>query len=133
MKQIDVAVGVLIDADGRVLLARRPDHLHQGGKLEFPGGKVEAGEALGAALKREFLEEVNVHLTVPDNIKPWLSITHDYGDKQVRLLVVKLADFHGEPHGNEGQEVFWLHFDALKAEEFPAANIEIIERLRTAS
>lgn len=127
---IDVAVGVLLDSAGRVLLARRPAHLHQGGKLEFPGGKVEAGEALGAALKREFLEEVNVRLVVPDTVEPWLSIVHDYGDKRVRLLVVKLTSFYGEAHGNEGQEVYWAPLAQLQAEDFPAANVEIIERLR---
>ena len=57
---VHVAVGVIVDARRQILLTRRPDHVHQGGLWEFPGGKVEAGETLSKALKRELLEELAI-------------------------------------------------------------------------
>lgn len=131
MKQIDVAVGVVLDKTGRrVLLARRPEQLHQGGKLEFPGGKIEPGESLAQAMRREFLEEVNLELHVPDDLAPWQVIAHDYGDKRVRLIIALVTTYSGTPSGNEGQDVFWQPVAELKAEDFPAANVAIINKLQ---
>ena len=74
VKEIHVAVAVVV-RDGRVLIARRPDHVHQGGLLEFPGGKVEPGETVQAALVREIAEETG--LRVPDaSLEPVIGIRH---------------------------------------------------------
>ncbi|WP_273208048.1 Nudix family hydrolase [Marinobacter subterrani] len=128
VREIHVAVAVII-RDGRVLIARRPDHVHQGGLLEFPGGKVEPGETVQAALVREIAEETG--LSVPEaSLEPVIGIRHDYGDKRVFLDVWESRAATGEPEGLEGQPVEWLSADHLRDEEFPAANRPIIRALR---
>ncbi|MCH8499727.1 MAG: Nudix family hydrolase [Marinobacter sp.] len=128
VKHVHVAVGV-VWRQGRVLIARRPDHLHQGGLLEFPGGKVEAGESVQQALVRELLEETGVQVAL-EQLQPLIQVRHDYGDKQVLLDVWQTASSKGEPVGHEGQPVFWLAPEALEDAQFPAANRAIIRALR---
>lgn len=74
-KRIHVAVGIILNANGQILLAKRPEHLHQGGKWEFPGGKVELNETVTQALIRELKEEValNVHSS-----EPFMALSYDY-------------------------------------------------------
>lgn len=128
MKEVHVAVGVV--RRGRdVLIARRPDHAHQGGLLEFPGGKVEPGESVQHALVRELQEEVGIHID-PTSLQPVIGIRHDYGDKRVFLDVWSTDGFEGEPHGREGQPVQWLDAFALSDDDFPAANRPIIRALQ---
>jgi 8-oxo-dGTP diphosphatase len=127
-KIVHVAVGV-IEREGRVLIARRPDHVHQGGLLEFPGGKVEPGETVQEALVREIHEETGLLLS-EDSLEPVITIRHDYGDKTVMLDVWRSADARGEPEGLEGQPVEWRHPADLKDHEFPEANGPIIRALR---
>lgn len=127
-KEIHVAVAVII-RDSLVLIARRPDHVHQGGLLEFPGGKVEPGESVQAALVREIAEETG--LKVPEaSLEPVIGIRHDYGDKRVFLDVWATRAAEGEPEGCEGQPVEWLSPDRLRDQDFPAANRPIIRALR---
>ena len=128
VKLVHVAVGV-VWRQGRVLIARRPDHLHQGGLLEFPGGKVEAGETVPQALVRELLEETGVQVQ-PEHLQRLIQVRHDYGDKQVLLDVWHTTSSTGEPVGQEGQPVFWLAPEALEDAQFPAANRAIIRALR---
>lgn len=125
---VHVAVGV-IRRDGRVLIARRPDHVHQGGLLEFPGGKVEADETVQHALVREILEETGLDVCVSD-LRPLISIRHDYGDKTVFLDVWETDTSTGEPEGKEGQAVLWRRPRDLVDNDFPAANRPIIRALR---
>lgn len=121
---VHVAVAVIIRA-GRVLIARRPDHAHQGGLLEFPGGKVEPGETVQQALVREILEETG--LVVPlASLEPVLAIRHDYSDKQVFLDVWQTTEAQGEAEGREGQSVDWRAPAGLRDDDFPAANRPII-------
>lgn len=128
VKEIHVAVAVVV-RDGRVLIARRPDHVHQGGLLEFPGGKVEPGETVQAALVREIAEETG--LRVPEaSLEPVIGIRHDYGDKRVFLDVWETRAAEGEARGCEGQPVEWLAPQQLRDEDFPAANRPIIRALR---
>ncbi len=124
-----VAVGVVLDDQSRVLVARRGEHQHQGNKWEFPGGKIEPDESLAEALKREFLEEVNLQLDVPSALKPWMVIEHDYGDKQVRLEIALVHRYFGNARGREGQMVRWQSVGTLSADDFPAANAAIISAL----
>lgn len=124
-----VAVGVVLDDQSRVLVARRGEHQHQGNKWEFPGGKIEPDESLAEALKREFHEEVNLQLDVPDALKPWMVIEHDYGDKQVRLEIALIHRYFGNAQGLEGQAVRWQSLSTLSADDFPAANASIINAL----
>ncbi|MCW8091618.1 8-oxo-dGTP diphosphatase MutT [Alteromonas sp. ASW11-130] len=126
MKIVQVAVGVIRRAD-EVFICLRPDHQHQGGKWEFPGGKIDAGESVVDALRRELFEEVGITV---NNCQPLIDITHDYGDKRVALLVREVTDFSGEPHGVEGQKHKWSQITSLKAEDFPAANVAILDVLK---
>jgi 8-oxo-dGTP diphosphatase len=128
VKEVHVAVAVIV-RDGRVLIARRPDHVHQGGLLEFPGGKVEPGESVQAALVREIAEETS--LRVPEaSLEPVIGIRHDYGDKRVFLDVWETRAAEGEAEGCEGQPIEWLAPEQLRDEDFPAANRPIIRALR---
>lgn len=129
--ELHVAVAVIV-RDERVLIARRPDHLHQGGLLEFPGGKVEPGETVQRALIREIAEETG--LTVPeDSLEPLIGIRHDYGDRRVFLDVWRTRSARGEPEGLEGQAVEWVVPGELRDRDFPEANRPIIRALRLPS
>jgi 8-oxo-dGTP diphosphatase len=130
-REVHVAVGVII-CEGRVLIARRPDHAHQGGLLEFPGGKVEAGETVQQALVREIHEETGLQVPM-SSLRPVIGIRHDYGDKRVFLDVWRTDDATGDAVGREGQPVQWLPLSALHDGDFPAANRPIIRALRLPS
>lgn len=124
--EVHVAVGVLHDAQGRILLTRRHRDSHQGGLWEFPGGKVEGGESLGEALRRELLEELGV--TVLSH-SAFLEVCHDYGDKRVRLEIHEVSDYRGDPIPRERQPMRWVSVSALHRYEFPAANRPIVDAL----
>ncbi|MEX0607242.1 MAG: Nudix family hydrolase [Halofilum sp. (in: g-proteobacteria)] len=127
MAPIAVAVGVLQRADGRVLVAHRGAARHQGGGLEFPGGKIEPGEAAEQALARELFEEIGVH---SPRTEPLVRRLHDYGDRTVELDVFLVHSWTGEPCGAEGQRLEWLELEALTPDRFPAANRPILAALR---
>lgn len=124
---VRVAVGVLRDHAGRVLIALRPSHKHQGDLWEFPGGKIEAGESSEVALHREIYEELGVAVR---RSAPLISVPFSYPDKKVLLEVREILDFDGEPRGNEGQVVRWVSPDELSAYKFPAANVAIVNTIR---
>lgn len=121
--QIHVAAAVIQNAQQQILIAKRPEHLHQGGLWEFPGGKIEPNEKVQAALVRELDEELAIHAT---HMRPMIRVAHDYGDKQVLLDVWLVDGFSGTAHGQEGQEVRWVEKNELSRYTFPAANTPII-------
>jgi 8-oxo-dGTP diphosphatase len=123
---VHVAVGVLEDEQGRVLIARRPEHVHQGGLWEFPGGKVDPGETLTQALQRELWEELAIRVLTT---QPLIRIPHHYTDKSVLLDVHKVTRFEGQPRGNEGQPVQWVSPHQFTQYQFPAANVPIVSAL----
>ena len=123
MARIHVAVGVIVGLDGRILLSRRLADAHQGGKWEFPGGKVESGESVVAALRRELHEELGI---VPEEVRPLIQIPWRYPEFDVFLDVWKVDRFSGEPSGREGQELAWCRPEQLSERDFPAANKAII-------
>lgn len=124
MSIVHVAVGVVLDAQQRILLTKRAADAHQGGLWEFPGGKVEDGETLAEALRRELREELGITIGAPE---PLLEVRHDYGDKQVFLDVHVVRSFEGEAAGLEGQPLRWVPASELSNYEFPAANVPIVE------
>jgi 8-oxo-dGTP diphosphatase len=124
---IHVAVGIIVDPTGAVLVARRPEHVHQGGLWEFPGGKVEAGETVEAALRRELREELGIELGVAE---PLLKVHHAYPDKIVLLDTWWVTAYAGEPCGREGQPLAWMQPADLIESVFPDADAPIIARLR---
>ncbi len=123
---VDVAVGVLLRADGRVLLAERPIDKLSGGHWEFPGGKFEIGEVEVQALKREVYEEVGVEV---DAAHPWLVYTHEYEDKIVRLHVYKVLAWHGTPRGEEKQRISWEDPAVLSVAPFMEAHQPALDAL----
>lgn len=127
---VHVAVGVLVDSGGRVLITRRHEDQHQGGLWEFPGGKVESGETVTAALTRELREELAVSVTAHE---PLLQVHHDYGDRQVLLDVYRITEWDAEPVGMEGQPLAWVLPSALVGFAFPEANRPIAAALQTAN
>ena len=127
MKRIHVAAAVIRGADGRILIARRGETQHQGGLWEFPGGKVEDGEAVEIALARELREELGIDVTAA---RPLIKIKHDYPDKQILLDVWDVSAFTGEPHGAEGQPLAWVSPRELAQYDFPEANRPIVAAAR---
>lgn len=124
---IHVVAAVIVDAAGQILIARRPENKHQGGLWEFPGGKVEVGEAPLDALQRELHEELGIDVT---QARPLIQILHRYPDKSVKLDVWRVDGFSGEAHGKEGQPICWVDEAELDDYAFPAANTPIITALR---
>ncbi|MFT6389900.1 MAG: 8-oxo-dGTP diphosphatase [Cellvibrionaceae bacterium] len=125
-KTVHVVVGVVINKDKQILIAKRPMNTHQGGLWEFPGGKVEAGEDVFDALKREFREEVAIEITMAN---PLMEINHDYGDKAVLLDIWLCNQFDGTAIGLEGQQIKWIELANIEQYAFPEANKAIILRL----
>lgn len=126
--RVHVAVGVIFNPKGQILIARRHDDAHQGGLWEFPGGKVESGETVGEALARELHEELGI-VVQTSSCTQLLEIRHDYTDKVVLLDVWTVSDFDGEPVGKEGQPLTWVEPQALLAYDFPAANVAIVDAI----
>lgn len=124
MKKINVAVAVIVNSQQQILLALRHQHLHQGGKWEFPGGKIETGETAQQAIIREINEEVSLST---QSTVPMMVLEHDYGDKLVCLHVHWVKEFSGNATGAEGQEIKWVDVSELSGFEFPAANKPILE------
>ena len=124
---IHVAVGVLSNARGEILIARRPEHVHQGGLWEFPGGKLEPGELLIDALRRELSEELGIRV---EHSRPLIRIAHDYGDKAVLLDVHRVTAWSGEAAGCEGQPLAWVAPERLMDYSLPAADRPIVTALR---
>jgi 8-oxo-dGTP diphosphatase len=101
---VDVAVGILMQASGDVLLGQRPEGKPYAGYWEFPGGKVEAGESIFQALQREFVEELGVQVLQGE---AWCCIEHVYPHAHVRLHFYICHAWKGEPQSLEGQAFAW--------------------------
>ena len=127
MSPVHVAVGVILDRSRNILITRRAAASHQGGLWEFPGGKVEAGEALAVALARELREELGIEI---GRTSPLLEVRHDYGDKAVFLDVHVVWDFTGRACGLENQPLLWVAPRDLARYAFPAANAPIVDAVR---
>jgi 8-oxo-dGTP diphosphatase len=124
---VHVVAAAVFDGSGRILITRRPDHVHQGGLWEFPGGKVESGESVSAALARELHEEVGIDI---QQTRPLIRVSHAYPDKKVLLDVWRVDGFTGEAHGKEGQPFKWVKPEQLADYSFPEANFPIIRSVQ---
>lgn len=124
---IHVAVAVITNAAGEVLVTLRPPHVHEGGRWEFPGGKVEPGEDVRRALAREIKEEVGLSI---EDARPLIRLRHAYPARPVVLDVWRVTAWRGEARGREGQQLAWRDPHALDPADFPAANPPIITALR---
>ncbi len=103
-RPVDVAVGVLIDAEGRFLLTSRPAGKPYAGYWEFPGGKLEAGESVEQALRRELHEELGIMI---GPVQPWKVTLMDYPHALVRLHFCKVWAWEGEFEMRERQQMAW--------------------------
>jgi len=124
---VQVAVAVIVDDAGRVLLSRRPDEAHQGGLWEFPGGKLETGESTADALRRECREELGIEVEAH---RPLIRVHHRYDDLCVLLDVHLVSAYAGKPAGLEGQPLAWVHPTSLDAYPLPAADRPIVNAIR---
>ena len=114
---VDVAVGILIRPDGRLLLASRPEGKPYAGYWEFPGGKLEPGETVAHALKRELHEELGVDV---GSVHPWVVRVFDYPHALVRLHFCRVFEWSGELHARERQRFGFFALDSLPAPLLPA-------------
>ena len=101
---VEVAVGVLIDAQGSFLLTSRPEGKVYASYWEFPGGKLEAGESVEEALRRELHEELGITIGA---VQPWKTEMHDYPHALVRLHFCKVFEWTGVFEMREQQSMAW--------------------------
>lgn len=113
---VDVAVGVLIDAESRFLLTSRPAGKVFAGFWEFPGGKLEPGESVEAALRRELDEEIGIRVGA---VHPWRVETFDYEHARVRLHFCKVFDWTGDFVMRERQAMAWQQLPVTVAPVLP--------------
>lgn len=122
----EVVAAVLTQPDGRVLLAQRPPGKVYAGYWEFPGGKVEAGESLEAALARELHEELGITIATPCR---WITRVFEYPHATVRLNFFRVFGWQGTPHPHEGQVFSWQLPDAVEVTPLLPANFPILKAL----
>ena len=127
MKTVLVSAVALIDVDGRVLLAQRPEGKSMAGLWEFPGGKIEPGETVEACIAREIQEEINLQVEVGDRL---MLIEHDYPKFKVSLHVHWCSVLAGEAKPLECAEILWVNPGELGQYQFPEANQAIIEAIQ---
>ncbi len=129
MKTVLVSAVVLIDPDGRVLLAERPEGKSMAGLWEFPGGKIETDETPEAALIRELYEELDIE-TWASCLAPLTFASHSYDDFHLLMPVFACRKWDGIVSPKEGQKLAWVHVKDLKSYPMPAADIPLIAVLR---
>ncbi|MCH7710315.1 MAG: (deoxy)nucleoside triphosphate pyrophosphohydrolase [Proteobacteria bacterium] len=124
-----VAAMALVDADGRVLLARRPEGKTMAGLWEFPGGKVLPGETPEAALIRELKEELGLDIT-ESCLAPFTFASHRYEDFHLLMPLFLCRVWDGTPVALEGQELKWLRPGEMKNLAMPPADAPLVAMLR---
>ncbi|MDW4549210.1 8-oxo-dGTP diphosphatase MutT [Defluviimonas sp. D31] len=129
MKTLLVSAVALIDPDGRVLLARRPEGKSMAGLWEFPGGKVEPGETPEAALIRELHEELGID-TWASCLAPLTFASHAYDDFHLLMPLFACRKWKGMLQSREGQELAWVRPKDLRNYPMPPADIPLIPILR---
>ena len=129
MKIVLVSAVALIDTDGRVLLAQRPEGKSLAGLWEFPGGKVEEGETPEAALIRELDEELGIQ-THASCLAPLTFASHAYEKFHLLMPLFACRRWQGVPQGREGQNLKWVRGNDLRDYPMPPADIPLIPILR---
>ena len=121
-----VVAAALYDSDGRVLIAERPAGKHMAGRWEFPGGKVNVGEAEAQALSRELREELGIEVT---SSRPYMRLTHSYDDRDVELSMWIVERYSGVPQGLDGQRLKWVQPARLLDEDILEADRPFVQAL----
>ena len=125
-KVVLVSAVALIDPDGRVLLAQRPEGKSMAGLWEFPGGKVEVDETLGESLCREICEELGIALN-PDALEPLTFATSP--DQPHVILLYTCRDWTGEPACLDGEEIAWFAPEAVLSLDMPPLDVPLAQAL----
>ncbi|MEZ5958080.1 MAG: (deoxy)nucleoside triphosphate pyrophosphohydrolase [Hyphomonadaceae bacterium] len=125
-----VAAAALLDSSGRVLITQRPSHKQLGGLWEFPGGKVELGEAPEQALVRELKEELDL-LVEPDALDPFAFASHAYPDFHLLMPLYVATKWQGvmKLDPNSAQAAKWIQPQELRTHEMPPADVVLVNRL----
>ena len=121
-----IGVGVVLNAAGEVLIDQRLEEGLLGGMWEFPGGKQEAGETIGACIDRELMEELGITVQVGEEL---ITVDHAYSHKKLRFVVHLCTWVSGDPQPLASQQVRWVRPESLNNYPFPAANARIIAAL----
>ena len=129
MKTVLVSAVALVDVDGRVLLAQRPEGKAMAGLWEFPGGKIEPGETPEAALIRELEEELGIN-TWASCLAPLTFASHSYESFHLLMPLFICRKWEGVPSSKEGQTLRWVRPQNLRDYKMPAADIPLIPIIR---
>ncbi len=128
MKTVYVVAAALIDAEGKILLAQRPEGKAMAGLWEFPGGKIEAGEKPEQALVRELAEELSITVSESD-LDPVTFASHTYEKFHLFMPLFSVTKWRGTPLPNEGQKLAWVAPGDLHSYPAPAADIPLFDVL----
>ena len=128
MKILLVVAVALIDADNRVLIAKRPEGKQLAGYWEFPGGKVDPGERPEESLIRELMEELGITVSA-DCLAPLTFASHGYENFHLVMPLYVCRKWHGFITGKEGQELKWVYATDLRNYKLPPADIPLIAPL----
>ena len=129
MKTVLVSAVALVDKDGRILIAKRPDGKSMAGLWEFPGGKVEPGETPEQALVRELSEELGI-TTWNSCLAPLTFASHAYEQFHLLMPLFVCRKWEGVVLPKENQELKWVHSKELKNYPMPPADIPLVPILR---
>lgn len=126
---LQVVAAVLVDRQGRVLVAQRPPGKWAAGRWEFPGGKVEPGEDEAAAVVRELHEELGVRVDAQQRLA---EVCHDYPDRRVAIGLWLVLRHEGEPQGLDGQALRWVTLEELAGIDLLEADLPMLPVLAAA-
>jgi 8-oxo-dGTP diphosphatase len=125
---VEVAAGLIQDSAGRYLITRRRAGSHLAGLWEFPGGKRRAGETLEACLQRELKEELGASFGVGEQVE---TVRWEYPEKTVVIHFYRCRLAAGAVEPRESQEIAWVGPEQFAGYEFPAADAQLLARLRS--
>jgi 8-oxo-dGTP diphosphatase len=127
-RTIVVIACVLVDIDGRVLLAERPQGRSLAGLWEFPGGKMEEGETPEETLIRELREELSIEVK-PACLAPLTFASHGYEDFHLLMPLFICRKWGGEVHPREGQKIAWVPVHKMREYEMPPADLPLLSMI----